>query len=227
MRVAGELAVVGVMLEDECPSASSGRYRQQWCSALQQAMDLMPEDTGKESGAPRSQARLCACSSLQHYSITAQLVALPPCSAAFLCTWQQQQLPDSTCCNVANGYERRPQTPCRAAQPAPGHLHIAAARRPPAPRPQEPPQQSPPPPPPLVPARQLRRLPDHTALHRGPLLVRNPRSFLVTLCSVKLDHGCSDRTPHLVTNALPKIRSTAGKHRLPSADRGRLTVYWS
>ena len=46
----GELAVVGVLLEDECPPASSGRYRQQWCSALQQAMDLMPEEIGAVSG---------------------------------------------------------------------------------------------------------------------------------------------------------------------------------
>jgi hypothetical protein len=50
-RAAGELAVVGVLLEDECPPASSGRCRQQWCSALQQAMDAMPKEAGKESSA--------------------------------------------------------------------------------------------------------------------------------------------------------------------------------
>lgn len=43
--------MVGVLLEDECPPASSGRHRQQWCSALQQAMDLMPEEAGATSGA--------------------------------------------------------------------------------------------------------------------------------------------------------------------------------
>jgi hypothetical protein len=45
--------VVGVLLEDECPPASSGRHRQQWCSALQQAMDLMPGETGAVSGGQR------------------------------------------------------------------------------------------------------------------------------------------------------------------------------
>lgn len=45
--------MVGVLLEDECPPASSGRRRQQWCSALQQAMDLMPGETGAVSGMQR------------------------------------------------------------------------------------------------------------------------------------------------------------------------------
>ena len=170
MSMTGELAVVGVLLEDECPPASSGRHRQQWCSALQQAMDLMPGETGAVSGGQRL---LCRCPCLA-----------PSCERAHVHTpshlklcafdrlhdcWETMfglrcQLPAATCLIVL---------PCRGTQPAPVHTVVAPARRWQQQQAHEQEARRPPShPPPLVPAREVRRLTDDAAMHRGALLVR-------------------------------------------------------
>jgi Eukaryotic-type carbonic anhydrase len=82
----GELAVVGVLLDEACPPTSSGRHRQQWCSALQQALDLLSEKVGDEAGA-RPLATESALSIIQGWSfilsmferfVAAEAAMLPP-----------------------------------------------------------------------------------------------------------------------------------------------------